>query len=268
MERLHSGRGRGWKQRLCTVAKGHTDNAVVRGRGDEGSNNGCCGKGEREEQRGSGALLLLFFFLLWLQQRCVPFLFKMLAARREVTAAMRSDREAEGSGDRQLRVEGNDRQSMLGGLGCGCVATTRATARAASGGGGLHGCVEEEQRVMAVGATAGCSGRGEKEVEEAVTAAEVAGKRRRQRPTMGGNSGCEEQRVMAAGAMAGCSDRGEKEVEEAVIAVEVAGKTRKQRPTMGGNSSWRPELAAAVVKKVDGWLRLQVDCGSEWGAAR
>ncbi|RWW55113.1 hypothetical protein BHE74_00038262 [Ensete ventricosum] len=133
MERLHSGRGRGWKQRLCTVAKGHSDNAIVRGREDEGSNNGCCGKGEREEQRGS---------------------------------------------DVEMAAAGNG--CCRGGLGCGCVATTRATARAASGGGGLHGCVEEEQRVMAAGATAGCSDRGEKEVEEAVIAVEVVGKRRRQ----------------------------------------------------------------------------------------
>ncbi|RWW69307.1 hypothetical protein BHE74_00023089 [Ensete ventricosum] len=52
--------------------------------------------------------------------------------------------------------------------------------------GGLHGCTEEEQRVMEAGAVAGCSSRGEKEAEEAAAAAEVAGKRRRQRPTIGG----------------------------------------------------------------------------------
>ncbi|RZS02404.1 hypothetical protein BHM03_00032445 [Ensete ventricosum] len=97
-----------------------------------------------------------------------------------------------------------------GGLGCGCVVAMRA----ASGGGGLRGCAEE-QRVMAAGATAGCSGRGEKEAEEATVAAKVAGKRRKQQPTMGGSGGC------------------------------------------------RPELAAAAVKKVGGWLRLQ---GRGWAA--
>ncbi|RZR75285.1 hypothetical protein BHM03_00053804 [Ensete ventricosum] len=62
----------------------------------------------------------------------------------------------------------------------------------------------------------------------------------------------EEQRVMAAGAMAGYSSRGEKEAEEAATAAEVAEKRRRQRPTMGGSGGWRPELAAAVVKKAGG----------------
>ncbi|RWV89247.1 hypothetical protein GW17_00048608, partial [Ensete ventricosum] len=106
-----------------------------------------------------------------------------------------------------------------GGLGCGCVATTRATARAASSGGGLRGCVEEEQRVMAAGAIAGCSGRGEKEVEEAVTAAEVAGKRRRQRLTMGGNSGCGEEGRRLATAVGGLW-RGLRAVAAACVAAQ------------------------------------------------
>ncbi|RRT60069.1 hypothetical protein B296_00014482, partial [Ensete ventricosum] len=42
-------------------------------------------------------------------------------------------------------------------------------------------------RVMAAGVAAGCSGRGEKEAEEIAVAVEVAEKRRRQRPTMGGS---------------------------------------------------------------------------------
>ncbi|RWW56199.1 hypothetical protein BHE74_00037095 [Ensete ventricosum] len=82
-----------------------------------------------------------------------------------------------------MATVGND--YCRGGLGCSCVVAARAT----SGGGGLCGCVEEEQRMMAAGVTIGCSGRGEKEAEEAATAAEVAGKRRRQRPTMGGSDG-------------------------------------------------------------------------------
>ncbi|RWV77465.1 hypothetical protein GW17_00061699 [Ensete ventricosum] len=42
---------------------------------------------------------------------------------------------------------------------------------------------------MEAGAVAGCSSRGEKEAEEAAAVAEVVGKRRRQRPTMGDNGG-------------------------------------------------------------------------------
>ncbi|RWW50022.1 hypothetical protein BHE74_00043760 [Ensete ventricosum] len=116
--------------------------------------------------------------------------------------------------DGEMTTIGND--YYRGGLGCNCVAVTRA----ASSGDGLRGYAEEEQRVMAAGAAAGCSGRGEKEAEGAATAVEVAGKRRRHQPTMGGNGG------------------------------------------------WRPELAAAMVKKAGSWLRLRVDCDSGWGAAR
>ncbi|RWV86000.1 hypothetical protein GW17_00052151, partial [Ensete ventricosum] len=116
--------------------------------------------------------------------------------------------------DGVMTAIGND--YYRGGLGCNCVAVTRA----ASSGDGLRGYAEEEQRVMAAGAAAGCSGRGEKEAEGAATAVEVAGKRRRHQPTMGGNGG------------------------------------------------WRPELAAAMVKKAGSWLRLRVDCDSGWGAAR
>ncbi|RRT52365.1 hypothetical protein B296_00018655 [Ensete ventricosum] len=76
-----------------------------------------------------------------------------------------------------------------GGLGCDCVSMMRVAVRDASDGNDLCGYIEEEQRVMAAGATAGYSSRGEKEAEEAVTTAEVAEKRRRQRPTMGDSGG-------------------------------------------------------------------------------
>ncbi|RZS10926.1 hypothetical protein BHM03_00042198 [Ensete ventricosum] len=71
----------------------------------------------------------------------------------------------------------------------------------------------------------------------------------------------EEQRVMATGVVASYSGMGEKEAEEATTMTEVAGK-RRQQPMMGGSGSRRPELAAAAVKKADGWLWLRVDCGS------
>ncbi|RZR72406.1 hypothetical protein BHM03_00013261 [Ensete ventricosum] len=100
-----------------------------------------------------------------------------------------------------------------GGLGCGCVAETRATVRAASDGDSLRGCAEE-------------------------------------------------QRVMATSAVASCSCRGEKESEEAAAVVKVARKRRRQRLTMGDSGSWRPEPAAAAVKKVSDWMRLRVDCDS------
>ncbi|RZR95385.1 hypothetical protein BHM03_00024235 [Ensete ventricosum] len=63
---------------------------------------------------------------------------------------------------------------------------------------------------------------------------------------------------MATGAAVGCSGMGEKEADE----TEVAGKRRRQQPTMDGSGGWRPELAVAVVKKADGWLRLRVDCAT------
>ncbi|RRT52181.1 hypothetical protein B296_00017888, partial [Ensete ventricosum] len=122
--------------------------------------------------------------------------FLMLTTRKEGTTAVRSDGEVEGNGE--MAAAGND--CCRGGLGCGCVATTRV----ASSGGGLHGYAEEEQRMMTAGTTTGCSGRGEKEVKEATVAAEVVGKKRR------------------------------------------------QRPTMGGSGDWRPEVAAAMVKKAYG----------------
>ncbi|RRT56636.1 hypothetical protein B296_00028641 [Ensete ventricosum] len=154
----------------------------------------------------------------------------MLAARREGTATVRSDGEVEGSGSRRLRAEGSDRRSRLcaggqwqGGRGSGdssngcsrggglmgattttIEAETRVRVdgcvvamRAASGGGGLRGCAEE-QRVMAAGASAGCSRRGEKEAEEATIAAKVSGKRRKQQPTMGGSGGCRPKLAAAA----------------------------------------------------------------------
>ncbi|RRT57999.1 hypothetical protein B296_00031422 [Ensete ventricosum] len=51
-------------------------------------------------------------------------------------------------------VTGND--CCRGGLGCSCVAVTRAT----SSGDSLRGYAKEEQRVMAAGAAAGCSATG------------------------------------------------------------------------------------------------------------
>ncbi|RRT71460.1 hypothetical protein B296_00022676 [Ensete ventricosum] len=56
---------------------------------------------------------------------------------------------------------------------------------------------------MEAGAMAGCSSRGEKEVEEAAAAVEVAGKRRRQRPTMGSNGGWRPELVAAVVKKAG-----------------------------------------------------------------
>ncbi|RZS22962.1 hypothetical protein BHM03_00055800 [Ensete ventricosum] len=55
----------------------------------------------------------------------------------------------------------------------------------------------------------------------------------------------------SGGGLPGCA----KEVMAAVT-VEVDGKRRRQRPTMGGSDGWQLELAAAVVKKAGGWLRL------------
>ncbi|RWV92067.1 hypothetical protein GW17_00045597 [Ensete ventricosum] len=175
----------------------------------------------------------------------------MLAARREGTAAVRSDGEVEGSGSRRLRAEGSDRRSRLcaggqwqGGRGSG------GSSNGCSRGGGLMGAtttqIEAETRVRADGW--GCR-------RQMGRWAASGG---------GGLRGCaEEQRVMAAGATAGCSGRGEKEAEEATVAAKVAGKRRKQQPTMGGSGGCRPELAAAAVKKVGGWLRLQ---GRGWAA--
>ncbi|RRT72651.1 hypothetical protein B296_00011295 [Ensete ventricosum] len=154
----------------------------------------------REKGKSSMAVVLFFFFffLLWLQRRYVPFLFKMLVARREGTVAVRSG-EVEGSGGQRLRAEGSDRRSRLcvdgqwGGIGCGCVATTRAT----SSGGGLRGYAKEEQRVMATGVVAGYSGMGEKEAKEATTMTEVVGKRRQQ-PMMGGSGSRRPELAVAA----------------------------------------------------------------------
>ncbi|RRT38715.1 hypothetical protein B296_00046177 [Ensete ventricosum] len=179
----------------------------------------------REKGNNSVATVLFFFslFLFCLQRRCVPFLFKILAVKKEGTAVVRSDGEVEGSGGGQLRAKGSSQRSRLyanrematagngyckGGLGYGCMAVMRHAARSASDGGGLRGCIEEEQRVMTTGVVVGCNGMGEKEADE----------------------------------------------------TEVAGKRRRQQPTMDGSGGWRPELAVAVVKKADGWLRLWVDC--------
>ncbi|RRT69318.1 hypothetical protein B296_00037543 [Ensete ventricosum] len=95
---------------------------------------------------------------------------------------------------------------------------------------GVGGCcdreaVGEEQRVMAAGAAAGCSGRGEKEVEEAATAAEVAGKRRR-------------QRRLATGAGCDCGEEGQR-----LTATADAGGLRQRKTEEGSNSIGR-------------WLRL------------
>ncbi|RZS23919.1 hypothetical protein BHM03_00056932, partial [Ensete ventricosum] len=117
--------------------------------------------------------------------------------RRKAVAASRVVATAEGEATQRQRVrlearvvrcsERQQRQRYeemvaagngccRGGLGCGYVAVTRA----ASGGDGLCGCAEEEHRVMAAGAIAGCNDRGKKEAEEATVTTEVAGKRRKQ----------------------------------------------------------------------------------------
>ncbi|RWW39492.1 hypothetical protein BHE74_00055180 [Ensete ventricosum] len=92
-------------------------------------------------------------------------------------------KEGRDNGYGEMATAGND--FYREGLGCGCATLTRAT----SDGGGLRGYTEEEQREMTAGVAGSYSGRGEKEAEEVVVATKVARKRRRQRPTMGGNGG-------------------------------------------------------------------------------
>ncbi|RWW45786.1 hypothetical protein BHE74_00048343 [Ensete ventricosum] len=97
--------------------------------------------------------------------------------RRKAATTSRVVAAAEGEAAQWQRTQLEARvvhcSGRQGGLGCGCVAATRATARAASGGGDLRGCVKE-QRVMAAGAASCCSSRGEKEAEEAMAAVEVS----------------------------------------------------------------------------------------------
>ncbi|RWW43019.1 hypothetical protein BHE74_00051361, partial [Ensete ventricosum] len=93
---------------------------------------------------------------------------------RVVRCSERQQRQRCYTSDEEMVATGNG--CCRGGLGCGYVAVTRA----ASGGDGLCGCAEEEHRVMAAGAIAGCNDRGKKEAEEATVTTEVAGKRRKQ----------------------------------------------------------------------------------------
>ncbi|RWV92350.1 hypothetical protein GW17_00045286 [Ensete ventricosum] len=218
----------------------------------------------REKGKSSVAAVLFFFsfsfyfILLWLQRRCVPFLFKTLAARREGIAAMRSDGEVEGSGGRRLREEGSDRRSRLcaggqwhGGRGSG------GSKNGYNRGGGLMAANGGGDGEMAAVGNGCCRG--------GLGCSCVTAMRAITRATSDGGSlrgYTEEQRVMAAGAASSCSVRGEKEAEKVVAAAEVTGNKRRLRLAMGGSGGWRPELTVAVVKKVGRWLWLRVDYDS------
>ncbi|RRT52366.1 hypothetical protein B296_00018654 [Ensete ventricosum] len=217
----------------------------------------------REKGKSSVAAVLFFFsfsfyfILLWLQRRCVPFLFKTLAARREGIAAVRSDGEVEGSGGRQLRAEGSDRRSRL------CAGGQWHGGRGS--GGSINGYNRGGGLMVADGG-GGSNDRGSRHIAGRWVGLCVTAMRAIARATSdgGGLRGCtkEEQRVMAAGAASSCSVRGEKEAEKVVATAEVTGKKRRLWLAMGGSGGWRPELAVAVVKKVGRWLWLRVDYDS------
>ncbi|RZR83400.1 hypothetical protein BHM03_00010000, partial [Ensete ventricosum] len=120
----------------------------------------------REKGKSSVAVVLFFFF------------FFIMAAAKMCSLIIQDAGSKEGrdNGYGEMAMAGND--CCRGGLGCGC-------------------------RVMAAGVAAGCSGRGEKEAEEIAVAVEVAGKRRRQRPTMGGSGGWRPELAVVAVKKAG-----------------------------------------------------------------
>ncbi|RWW59425.1 hypothetical protein BHE74_00033636 [Ensete ventricosum] len=175
-------------------------------------------------------LFFSFFFLLWLQRRCVPFLFMMLAARREWTTVVRSDGEVEGNSSRWLRAEGSDQRSKL------CASGQWLGGRGS--GGSSNGCSRGGGLMVADGG-GGNNGRG---------------LRHGCAPTGGAANG---RWGDGSGATTACTGKGEKEAKEAAVVVEVAGKRRRQWPTMGGSGGWRLELAAVAVKKAGGWPRVR-----------